>query len=84
MCVKIMSTTLLIFALTVVYPATATSSSKKPASGTCSKPCFSETCDFFVQNWGITCKTAESEYGCDCSGCVCRDSSEFVSILCDR
>jgi hypothetical protein len=46
------------------------------SADTCANSCFSENCDFYVKNWGISCDTAESEYGCSCAGCACEDTEE--------
>jgi len=46
------------------------------SADTCASSCFSENCDFYVKNWGISCDTAESEYGCSCAGCACEDTEE--------
>merc|ERR1711988_422103 len=46
------------------------------SADTCANSCFSENCDFHVKNWGISCATAESEYGCSCAGCACLDTEE--------
>merc|ERR1711988_100010 len=46
------------------------------SADTCANSRFSENCDFYVKNWGISCATAESEYGCSCAGCACMDTEE--------
>ena len=40
--------------------------------GSCASTCFGQTCEY----WGISCKTLETSYGCDCSGCTCENEND--------
>ena len=44
------------------------------AESTCVANCFGHTCNFWVTQWGFTCKTVEKEYACSCSGCACQST----------
>merc|ERR1711966_548529 len=66
-------------AFTIATIASIALFARASAAGTCSDSCFSENCDFYVKNWGISCDTAESEYGCSCVGCACEDTEESSS-----
>jgi hypothetical protein len=51
---------------------------------TCAANCFGQTCDFWVAQWGLDCKTVEKEYACSCSGCACQSTADTLGRTHDR
>lgn len=50
--------------------------------GTCSANCLGEnTCDFWMAKSDITCARLETEMGCDCSGCLCPQTTQWRFIV---
>merc|ERR1711966_60184 len=51
---------------------------------TCAANCFGQTCDFWVAQWGLDCKTVEKEYACSCSGCACQSTANTLGRTLER
>merc|ERR1711966_136766 len=51
---------------------------------TCAANCFGQTCDFWVAQWGLDCKTVEKEYACSCSGCACQSTANTLGRTPER